>query len=164
MKQLWAPWRLEYIQNSEKREGCFLCDAWKEPGHDRENLVLARGKLASVIINRYPYNSSHLMVAPARHIGQIEEANPDEAAEIWGLITTCKLILHEILNTEGTNIGINQGLCAGAGVRDHLHVHVVPRWEGDTNFMPVIADVKVMPESLEACYDKLRPAFAQKGL
>ncbi len=164
MKQIWAPWRLEYIQGIDKRQGCFLCDAWNNPDRDRENLVLGRGRLALVIVNRYPYNSSHLMVAPARHVGQMEEVSNDEAAEIWELATTCKLILHAVLHTEGTNIGINQGLCAGAGVRDHLHVHVVPRWEGDTNFMPVLAGIKVMPQALEACYNKLRPAFAEKGL
>ena len=164
MQSIWAPWRLEYIlANQSPSDGCFFCRAWQSQGQDNEHLLLARGQRAFVMMNRFPYNNAHLMVAPVEHVGGVEAVDSDGAAEIWSLVSTCKSVLEDVANIDGCNIGINQGKVAGAGVLDHLHVHVVPRWDGDTNFMPVIADVKVMPQALEDCYDQLRPAFAARG-
>lgn len=160
MERLWAPWRLSYVtQTGPKRPGCFFCHAWQERDRREEHLALAHGRYAFVMMNRFPYNSGHLMVATARHIGEMEEVNADEAQELWHLMVLCKTILRDRLKPDGFNVGINQGGCAGAGVTDHLHIHIVPRWHGDTNFMPVLADTKVLPQALEAGYRELRSAF-----
>ncbi|MBN2713580.1 MAG: HIT domain-containing protein [Planctomycetes bacterium] len=165
MQRIWAPWRLEYILDQGPKEpGCFFCNSWKNVGREKEYLVLGRGKHSFVIMNRFPYNNAHLMVAPANHAGSIEDASLEEHTEMWQLTVMCKKILEATVNIDGCNIGINQGKVAGAGVLDHLHIHIVPRWDGDTNFMPVMSDIKVMPEALEACYDKLRPSFIEHGL
>lgn len=157
MKQLWAPWRLEYIQSADEQDGCVFCRA---AGLDDEaGLVVRRGERAFVILNRYPYASGHLMVAPYRHVGDFRGLEPEEAAEIHALSAAAVTALEEAMTPQGFNLGWNLGRVAGAGIVDHVHEHVVPRWGGDTNFMPVLADVKVMPEALEATRHKLAEAW-----
>ena len=159
MRRLWAPWRMTYIGGGN-RGGCFFCDAWNDRGNEEKHLVLALSATCLVMLNRYPYSNAHLMIAPARHIGTMEEATPAEGGELWRLAAGSKRILSEALSPEGFNIGINQGKVAGAGVLDHLHVHIVPRWNGDVNFMPVFADVRVIPQALEETRERLLPFFA----
>lgn len=150
MERLWAPWRLQYVTDTApKKPGCFFCNAWADVGAEAEHLLMHRGKVSLVMLNRFPYSSGHLMVAPVRHFGDFEEATAEEASEMWALTALCKKTMRRAMKPEGFNIGINQGKCAGAGVLDHLHVHIVPRWNGDTNFMPVMSDVRVMPQALE---------------
>ncbi len=139
MDRFWAPWRMELIE-APKTGGCFMCDAVAAPpDRDREHLVLRRGRLAFVIMNRFPYNNGHLLVATCRHEGCFEEITPDELAEIMSLAQAADGIMRRTMDAHGMNIGLNLGECAGAGVADHLHLHVVPRWRGDTYFMPVVA-------------------------
>ncbi len=157
MDQLWAPWRLEYII-SNKVEGCIFCEFPKE-NEDEENLILYRGNHCFVIMNAFPYSNGHLMVAPYKHTGDVTELNSDESLEMMQLMQKCCNALKEIARPDGFNIGINMGTPAGAGIADHIHLHIVPRWNGDTNFMPVLADTKIIPESLKATYKKLKPCF-----
>ncbi len=168
METLWAPWRIGYIKGlgrPKESAGCFFCQAFAAPPEAAaEHLLVGRGEKALVMLNRYPYGSGHLMVAPARHVGNLEEVDESEAVEIWRLMAVCKAVLNEAMQPGGFNLGINQGRCAGAGVLDHLHVHVLPRWEGDTNYMTVVAGVRVLPQSLEDQWAELRPRFAARGL
>ncbi len=158
MRLLWAPWRKDYVTRVDK-EGCFLCQALRmEDGVD--NLVLKRGKEAFIILNRYPYNSGHLMVAPLRHVGEILELKEEEERELWEFLKTGIRIIRKVYSPQGLNIGINLGRPAGAGLVSHLHIHIVPRWEGDTNFLPLLSETKVIPESLEESYKKLFEAFS----
>ena len=152
MKTLWAPWRIEYITGGEK-EGCIFCDKPKE-GNDKKNLILYKGETSFIIMNRYPYSNGHLMAVPYRHINNMPELDHKERLELMNLTTKCIEIL-KVMNPDGFNIGMNLGTAGGAGIDDHLHFHIVPRWNGDTNFMPLIADVKVMPEYLEDTYETL---------
>lgn len=159
MKRLWAPWRMEYIESAIAGErGCFLCAAARG-SDDRKSLVVHRGEKCFVIMNRFPYNNGHVMVAPYRHVAELGGLSREEGMELLDLVALSISVLREVMRPDGFNVGINLGRAAGAGVEDHLHVHVVPRWAGDTNFMPVLADVKVIPELLEQTYDKLRAAF-----
>ncbi|MCC8165641.1 MAG: HIT domain-containing protein [Planctomycetes bacterium] len=159
MERLWAPWRMTYINNieEEKKEGCFFCNAFAETGREVENLVVGRGRDAFIMLNRFPYSNAHLLIAPARHFGTMEEATDAEGAELWRLTTLAKKALSNAFSPHGFNVGINQGRVAGAGVLDHLHLHIVPRWDGDINFMPVFADVKIIPQALEETRNKLAP-------
>jgi len=152
MKTLWAPWRIEYI-TGEKNEGCIFCDKPKE-GNDKKNLILYKGETSFIIMNRYPYSNGHLMAVPYRHTNSMSELDDKEALELMNLTTKCIKIL-KVMNPDGFNIGMNLGNAGGAGIDDHLHFHIVPRWNGDTNFMPLIGDVKVMPEYLEDTYETL---------
>jgi ATP adenylyltransferase len=145
-EQLWAPWRLEYIKSADDGTGCVFCRALE--GDDEERLVVQRGTHAFVLLNKYPYASGHLMVAPTRHVGEYGALDDDEAVEIHRLAQTAMATLAGLYAPQGWNLGWNLGRAAGAGVLDHVHLHVVPRWAGDTNFMPVLADVKVLPEHL----------------
>ena len=145
-KQLWAPWRLEYIAQADEQPGCVFCDA--AGGEDEERLVVHRGDAAFVLLNKFPYSSGHLLVASYRHVGDFGELTDDEALEIHRLAECGIGARAEIYGPQGYNLGWNLGRIAGAGVVDHVHLHVVPRWAGDTNFMPVLADVKVLPEHL----------------
>jgi ATP adenylyltransferase len=156
-KQLWAPWRLEYIKGADEQPGCVFCDA--AAGHDEERLVVRRGERAFVLLNKFPYSSGHLMVAPFRHVGDFAELEDDEALELHRLATQALAALREVYGPEGFNLGWNLGRVAGAGVVDHIHLHVVPRWAGDTNFMPVLADVKVLPEHLDETRRRLADAW-----
>ncbi len=157
MRQIWAPWRMAYI-GAAKEEKCIFC-AKIEIEDDRSGLVLARTPHSLVMLNKYPYNSCHLMVAPKRHTHQLSSLLSEEYVELCSALQKAVDILWNALKPGGMNVGMNLGRCAGAGVEDHLHWHLVPRWEGDTNFMPVLSDVRVMPEHLLASYDRLHPFF-----
>jgi ATP adenylyltransferase len=157
MKHIWAPWRIEYIL-SEKGERCILCDK-PEEGRDEENHILYRGDKNFIILNRYPYNVGHLMVVPYRHMANLEELTREESLEHIEMIAKGVTTLRTALAPGGFNIGINIGRVAGAGIEDHLHTHVVPRWEGDTNYMPIIADTNVLPQALVVAYEKLKQAL-----
>jgi ATP adenylyltransferase len=148
-KPLWAPWRLEYIQQADEAPGCIFC----EP---EEELVVHRGRHAFVLLNRFPYASGHVMVAPLRHVGDLGDLSDEEALEIHRLASSAVGALAQAYRPQGYNLGWNLGRIAGAGIADHIHEHVVPRWAGDTNFMPVLADVKVLPEALLETAAKLR--------
>jgi len=154
MYRLWAPWRIRYIMR-KKEEGCIFCDKPQEK-KDEENYILLRGKTSFVILNTYPYNNGHLMIAPYRHIASIEEMRPEESIEIMELASRMVKLLKEVMQPEGFNIGMNLGRAAGAGIEDHLHLHIVPRWVGDYNFMPLLSKTKVIPEALEESYKKLK--------
>jgi ATP adenylyltransferase len=153
-EQLWAPWRLEYIKRADEDDGCIFCRAAEAA--DEESLVVHRGERTFALLNKYPYASGHLMVAPARHVGDFGELTGDEALEIHRLAATGVGALAEEYGPHGYNLGWNLGRVAGAGIVDHVHLHVVPRWLGDTNFMPVLADVRVMPEALAETRRRLR--------
>jgi ATP adenylyltransferase len=146
MERLWAPWRLEYIEQADAEQGCIFCRALE--GDDEDGFVVHRGRQAFVLLNKFPYASGHLMVAPSRHVGEFSELEDDEALEVHGLATQGMGALAQLYGPQGFNLGWNLGRIAGAGIVDHVHMHVVPRWAGDTNFMPVLADVKVLPEHL----------------
>jgi ATP adenylyltransferase len=158
--RIWSPWRMEYIEShrdDEAEGGCVFCAVLQ--GDSREHRVLERRDLAFVTLAKYPYNPGHLLVLPKRHVGEIEEVKPDEAAEIFELTQRSIRVLREASEPHGFNVGLNLGRVAGAGIPDHLHWHVVPRWGGDTNFMPVVAETRVLPELLEQTYEKLAPRF-----
>ncbi len=164
MDRLWTPWRRAFVESAGTTENgagaCFLCQKPAEsPEADRDNLVLFRGDRAFVLLNLYPYNSGHLMIAPYEHTGDYPGLSPETAHEMTALTQRCVAILTEAYRPEAFNIGMNLGRPAGAGLPDHLHIHVVPRWNGDTNFMPVIGNTKVLPERLEQTYDRLAPYF-----
>ncbi|MBA3331761.1 MAG: HIT domain-containing protein [Actinobacteria bacterium] len=156
-KQLWAPWRLEYVQGADEQPGCIFCLA--SGGDDEERLVVARGERAFVLLNKFPYSSGHLLVAPLRHTGDFAALDDGEALELHRLAALGIAALGRVFRPEGHNVGWNLGRVAGAGVLDHVHLHVVPRWAGDTNFMPVLADVKVLPEHLVETRHKLAEAW-----
>jgi ATP adenylyltransferase len=156
-RQLWAPWRLEYVGSADEQEGCIFCNALA--ADDDEGLVVHRGEAAFVVLNRFPYASGHLMVAPARHVGELGDLEDTEVLEVHRLASQGLGALAETYGPQGFNLGWNLGRIAGAGVIDHVHLHVVPRWAGDTNFMPVLADVKVLPEHLSETRAKLAAAW-----
>lgn len=158
MERLWTPWRMSYIKGADSAESCFLCDA-PELDDDGRTYILARGKKAFVILNIFPYNTGHVMVAPYRHVADLESLGAEEGLEGFALLRTSVEALKEAFEPQGFNIGMNLGRVAGAGVPDHLHFHVVPRWGGDTNFMPVLGATKVLPELLDETYAKLKPLF-----
>jgi ATP adenylyltransferase len=155
MKVLWAPWRIEYILKRE--EGCFFCEKPKED-RDEENLILCRGRKAFVILNAFPYNNGHLMIATYRHVVNLEDLSDDELGELLKLARESILALKRELRPNGFNLGINLGKAAGVGL-EHFHLHIVPRWRGDTNYMPVLASTKVIPEHLKATYRRLLKHF-----
>jgi ATP adenylyltransferase len=154
MKRLWAPWRIEYILG-EKDSKCIFCEKPKQD-KDEDNYILFRGKRCLVMLNAYPYNNGHLMIAPYRHIDSVESLEDDEAKEIMEILSRMITLLKKVLRPEGFNVGMNLGSVAGAGIVDHLHLHVVPRWKGDTNFMPLISNTKIISESLHKTYQKLK--------
>lgn len=159
MERLWAPWRIQYVTEG-KNYGCIFCDKPDED-LDKENLILRRGDLSFIMMNAFPYNNGHLMIAPYRHVGDISLLGDEEMLDIMKMVVLGKEALAKAFQPDGFNIGVNLGKVAGAGIEDHVHVHVVPRWNGDTNFMPVIADTKVMPQALDAAYEKLSEALAE---
>jgi ATP adenylyltransferase len=157
MDTLWAPWRIGYV-TGQKPAGCVFCTK-PEQQLDRQNLILFRGTSCFVILNLFPYNNGHLMVVPFEHVAGVEDLSTETIGEMMALTQRSVGVLREKLRPMAFNIGINQGAAAGAGVADHVHLHVVPRWVGDTNFMPVLADTRVMPQSLESSYDLLVGGF-----
>ena len=159
MRNLWAPWRMEYIGDLTE-DGCFLCRAW-ESTEDDVNLVVWRGRRTFVIFNRFPYSNGHLMVATAEHGRMLSDLSDEELVELMRATARMQRLLERVVRAHGFNIGLNLGRSAGAGLIDHLHLHIVPRWEGDTNFMPVLADVKVIPQGLQELYRGLKSALAE---
>jgi len=161
MEYLWAPWRIEYIKKA-REEGCILC---QKPAaeNDEANYILFRGQKNFVIMNCYPYNAGHLMVAPYRHVADLDGLTDEELDEHYKLVRQSVRVLRQAFQPEGFNIGMNLGRVAGAGVDKHLHTHIVPRWGGDTNFMPVISGTKVVNEALGESYQKLRCHFYHDG-
>ena len=158
MERLYSPWRLAYVTGaSSPQPDCIFCQA--ADSTFQSDLVVARGRAAFVILNLYPYNSGHLMVVPNRHVASLASLDADERAEIMALTATAEVAVAEVYNPHGLTVGINLGKAAGAGVADHLHVHVVPRWNGDTNFMSVVGDVRVLPEEVPISASRLRPVF-----
>ena len=157
-RPLWAPWRISYILG-EKEAKCLFCRVAEEDD-DARNLVLHRGRLAYVIMNLYPYNSGHLMVAPYRHVSELEALSGEEAAEVMELTQRCVVVLKKALAPQALNAGLNLGEIAGSSIKEHLHMHIVPRWQGDNNFMPVLADIHVVPQALAETYALLAPEFA----
>ena len=157
MKRIWSPWRMAYIEG-EKQKGCIFCDKTLED-QDSDNLILLRGEHCFVMMNRYPYTNGHLMVVPYVHVDSPTALPPETLMEMMNLVNIALEVLRESMHSDGFNVGMNLGASAGAGIADHIHMHVVPRWTGDTNFMPVLGDTRVIVEGLQACYDKLRPLF-----
>lgn len=157
MEQIWAPWRMQYIQ-MEKPKGCFLCKKYRQD-NDAANYILYRGEKNFVIMNSYPYNPGHLMVAPYRHVATLEGLTKEELHEHSDLVIRSLKVLRQAFNPAGFNIGVNIGKVAGVGLKGHIHTHIVPRWQGDTNFMPVTADTKVVSEALAETYHKLEGKF-----
>lgn len=162
MEILWAPWRRTYVENVDKIEGCFLCHAIKQPPEKwREVLLLYKGKKAFIILNKYPYNTGHLMIVPKEHIGDYTLLDEETALEIHKLLILTLKALKKEYKPHGFNVGCNFGRAAGAGLEEHIHLHVVPRWNGDTNFMPVLSKTKVISEDLYSTYDRIKKALEE---
>lgn len=163
LDRIWAPWRAHYVSSAVRtpssESSCFLCDALSR-GDDREDLVAWRGPRAVVVLNRYPYNNGHLLVAPRVHVGSLLELDGSDLVEPIQTVRWMTSLLDRMIRPQGYNVGLNQGSAAGAGLPGHLHWHLVPRWDGDTNFMPILADAKVVTESLDAFYERLQREIA----
>lgn len=160
MKQLWAPWRMEFLKGPNPEGGCVFCAVLKQSA-DRDNLILHRGRKTFVILNKYPYSNGHLMVIPNEHTSDFTALDPETLQEMHVLAQHGLNALKEAYGPGGFNLGMNLGTAAGAGIKDHLHLHVVPRWVGDTNFLPVLAETKSMPQHLMESFDQLRPYFSR---
>jgi ATP adenylyltransferase len=166
MKKLWAPWRMKYIKGIDKKdEGCIFCTKPAQ-AEDKSNLILLRGIHGFVIMNAFPYSNGHLLIVPRLHTAEIDMLDEAVSAELWKLVVLCKNVLKQAYHPDGFNIGMNLGRPAGAGIDQHLHIHIVPRWNGDTNFLPVLDDTRVISEGLGDTYDSLLPLFKElsKGL
>ena len=164
MERLYAPWRMAYVDQPDKdaapsgATGCIFCDKAAQD-EDEANLIVCRGRQAFVLLNLFPYNNGHLMVAPYQHTARLDELDDAATLEMMTLVKQAQAALHEAFRPEGYNLGMNLGRSAGAGIADHLHLHIVPRWNGDTNFMPVLAEVKVLPDALQSSAEKIRRAW-----
>jgi len=156
LQQMWTPWRMAYIRR-EKRAGCIFCEML-DAADDRANLILHRGELAFLVLNKYPYNNGHLLAVPYSHVDTLEALTSEEGMGMMAMVALGIRALRRSANPHGFNIGMNIGKVAGAGVLDHIHTHIVPRWEGDANFMPVLADVRLIPQDLGETYDELKAA------
>ncbi|MFQ3609920.1 MAG: HIT domain-containing protein [Fimbriimonadales bacterium] len=160
-ERLWAPWRMQYVSTANQpSEGCIFCTKPAEP-RDAENLIVARSSLCFAILNLYPYTSGHLMVVPYRHTSDFASLSPDESLDLFQLAQHCVRALEHTYRPDGFNIGFNLGRSAGAGIEGHLHMHIVPRWHGDTNYMTTIGEVRVLPETLEQTYERLKHALQE---
>ncbi len=159
MEHLWTPWRSTYVTGKSLPHECVFCAALRS-ADDRENLVLHRAEHNFVVLNRFPYTSGHLMIAPNVHVAHLSQLEESASDEMWRLARSIELIFAEIYRPDGVNLGMNLGEAAGAGIAGHLHLHMLPRWSGDANFMTVVGSTRVMPELLEDTFEKLRPAFA----
>jgi len=162
MKHIWSPWRMEYIESHGKEEGCVFCRALAAQDSP-ENLIVHRGKHAFVILNRYPYTSGHVMVVPMQHKPDLESLSPADRSEMMELTAEATAVLRRLYSTESFNIGLNIGEAAGAGIKEHVHIHVVPRWVGDTNFMSTLAQTRVLPQTLADTWAKIAEGFATTG-
>lgn len=160
MKVLWAPWRMEYIHKG-KEEECFICRVASQR-ESQKNLVLKKYKKILVLMNRFPYNTGHLMVAPLEHKGELESLSEEEAEELMKVLIESVKVLKEVMKPEGLNVGINLGRIAGAGLDEHIHIHIVPRWGGDTNFMPLFSETKVIPQHIKETYNLLKRRFRKR--
>jgi ATP adenylyltransferase len=158
MQRLWSPWRMAYVSTADQGEGCIFCDQLNE-NDDEAAHILYRGERVFVILNTFPYNTGHLMVAPNRHVAELSDLDYGERCELMDVTTKSVDVVRAAMDAHGFNIGVNLGRVAGAGIPGHVHVHVVPRWGGDTNFMPVVGDTKVLPEMIDDTAAKLRPGF-----
>jgi ATP adenylyltransferase len=163
-KNLWAPWRINYIQGLDKGNGCFICQVKESPKDDDKNFVLWRSAKSIVIFNRFPYNNGHLLIAPLRHIPDLETTSDEEMLELMKLVRECQKALSLSITPHGFNIGMNFGRCAGAGLPDHLHIHLVPRWDGDTNFMAVCSDTDVISQSMTELLELLKKVSKEHNL
>ncbi len=164
LDNIWAPWRIKYIQELSQPSECFICDYIKTPEDDEENLVLWRTEKSVVTFNRFPYNNGHLLIAPLRHIPDLNEATDNEMLDMIKLVRETQKALTEAINPHGFNVGLNFGRCAGAGLPGHMHIHVVPRWDGDTNFMSVCSETKVISQSLTELYALLTDISRKQNL
>jgi ATP adenylyltransferase len=162
MDHLWTPWRYRYVSTFAEAVGCLFCRVSAETD-DRKNHILLRAKLNFVMLNRYPYSSGHLMIAPYAHVATLEESDPLALQEMMSLAQRAETVLRSVYRPDGLNLGMNVGRSAGAGIPGHLHLHVLPRWSGDTSFMTTVADTRVLPEDLETTYERLSAAFARAG-
>jgi ATP adenylyltransferase len=163
MQTIWAPWRIKYILSGGKARECFFCQKLQQPDKDQENFVLYRGKDAFALLNIYPYNSGHIMIAPYAHVSTLTDLTQEQISDLFFVTQLCEGVLTQGVRPEGFNIGINLGRASGAGMEEHLHVHIVPRWNGDTNYMTTISNVRVIPEHLEDSYARLAPLFPKAG-
>ena len=163
-KNLWAPWRIKYIQTLDKGGECFICDIQKTPKDDDKNFVLWRSAKSIVILNRFPYNNGHLLIAPLRHIPDLQMSSDEELLELMKLVRESQKALSLAIAPHGFNIGMNFGRCAGAGLPDHLHIHLVPRWDGDTNFMAVCSDTDVVSQSMTELLELLKKVSKEHNL
>ena len=161
MKTLWTPWRMEHVENTVPREPGCIFEPPGEATSDRARLVLYRDALAVVLLNRFPYANGHLLIAPRRHVAELSDLTSEEQSRLTRLLAFGADVVRRVLHAQGVNIGLNIGACAGAGIPEHLHVHVVPRWEGDHNFMTVLAEVRAIPQHIERTFDALLPEFAR---
>jgi ATP adenylyltransferase len=159
MKRMWAPWRMEYLI-SNKDEGCIFCEKPAEK-RDGENYLLYRGQHGYILLNLYPYSNGHLMVAPYQHVASLEDLAPEVLTELMLLVNLSLRVLRRALKPQGFNVGVNIGKAAGAGFVNHVHIHIVPRWAGDTNFMPLLAETRIIPELLDETYERLRTALQE---
>jgi len=160
MKVIWAPWRMEYIVQDQEGERCIFCPG-EDLREDETRLILYVGPLSMVMMNRFPYTNGHLLVAPIRHVAELESLSQDETLDLLNMVRRSIKVLKKVLSPEGFNVGVNLGKVAGAGVEDHLHFHVVPRWNGDTNYMSVLGEVRVIPEHIVKSYRELLPYFQE---
>jgi len=163
-KNLWAPWRIKYIQGLNESSDCFICHNFKNPQDDDKNLVLWRSERCIVILNHFPYNNGHLLIAPARHIPDLDQASDEEMLELTRLVRESQKALSLAIKPHGFNVGMNFGRCAGAGLPDHLHIHLVPRWDGDTNFINVCSDTDVISQSLTELLEQLKQISKEHNL
>jgi ATP adenylyltransferase len=158
LDRLWNPWRFQYVAREKRPEGCIFCELPRE-GKDEENLIVHRARFNYVILNRYPYTTGHLMVVPFKHTDSLQGIDQDTADELFSLIRKADRHLREVYNPKGVNLGMNLGEAAGAGIAEHIHMHILPRWIGDANFLTVIGETRILPEELSETYRKLKPRF-----
>jgi ATP adenylyltransferase len=161
MNYLWTPWRSVYMKEKRDKARCIFCDAASEPSADEANLVVFRGAFSFILLNRYPYTSGHLMIAPFVHVARLAGITDDAAIEIMHLTRRAEQVLERAYHPDGLNLGMNLGEAAGAGIEQHIHVHVLPRWKGDANFMTSVAETRIIPEGLDETYRKLRDGFTK---
>ena len=162
MDRLWSPWRSEYIASGNADSGsgrCVFCEIYEDHEHDESNLVIHRGAHAFIVLNRYPYTSGHLLIVPNQHIGELDLASKEVTDEMMDLTKRSQSALREAYKPEAFNVGMNLGASAGAGIADHIHIHILPRWKGDTNFMTSVGETRVLPEALATTFEKLQPKF-----